>query len=208
MTLYHGTNADIEAIDLTKGLRYKDFGKGFYLTPEKTTAVRMAQKKARLFGGIPTLITCELDESALQSDLKVKIFPEKASVEWFLFVDANRDRKNTEPIHDYDIVIGPIADDGVVLQLTNYREGIYTPEQAAQLLRRNRMNEPNHHQIATYLIDYALSELVKYVMEDTGCSIEEAMERVYNSDLMPALQDEEGELYVQSPAYLYELMNQ
>lgn len=24
---------------------------------------------------------------------------------------------------------------------------------------------------------------------------------------MPALQDEEGELYVQSPAYLYELMN-
>ena len=64
------------------------------------------------------------------------------------------------------------------------------------------MNEPNHHQIATYLIDYALSELVKYVMEDTGCSIEEAMERVYNSE------DEEGELYVQSPAYLYELMNQ
>ena len=27
------------------------------------------------------------------------------------------------------------------------------------------MNEPNHHQIATYLIDYALSELVKYVMD-------------------------------------------
>ena len=60
----------------------------------------------------------------------------------------------------------------------------------------------------TYLTDYALSELVKYVMEDTGCSIEEAMERVYNSPLMTALQDEEGELYVQSPAYLYELMKQ
>ena len=36
--------------------------------------------------------------------------------------------------------------------------------------------------------------------------IEQAMERVYNSPLMTALQDEEGELYVQSPAYLYELM--
>ena len=68
------------------------------------------------------------------------------------------------------------------------------------------MNQPTHHQIATYLTDYALSELVKYVMEDTGCSIEQALERVYNSPLMPALQDEEGELYVQSPAYLYELM--
>ena len=69
------------------------------------------------------------------------------------------------------------------------------------------MSQPTHHQIATYLTDYILSELVKYVMEDTGCTIEQAMERVYNSPLMPALQDEEGELYVQSPAYLYELMN-
>ena len=69
------------------------------------------------------------------------------------------------------------------------------------------MNQPTHSQIANYLTDYALSELVKYVMEDTGCSIEQAMERVYNSPLMAALQDEEGELYVQSPAYLYELMN-
>ena len=64
-----------------------------------------------------------------------------------------------------------------------------------------------HHQIATYLTDYALSELVRYVMEDTGCNLEQAMEKVYNSSLMTALQDEENELYVQSPAYLYELMN-
>jgi hypothetical protein len=141
MTLYHGTNEDIVSIDLTKGLRFKDFGKGFYLTPDKNTAVRMAQKKARLFGGTPTLITYELDENALHSDLKVKVFPEKACVEWFLFVDANRDRKNILPIHSYDIVVGPIADDGVVLQLTNYREGIYSPEQAAQLLQDKYLDQ-------------------------------------------------------------------
>lgn len=68
------------------------------------------------------------------------------------------------------------------------------------------MNQPTHHQIAIYLTNYAISELVKYVMEDTGCTIEQAMERVYNSPLMPALQDEENELYIQSPSYLYELM--
>ena len=39
------------------------------------------------------------------------------------------------------------------------------------------------------------------------CGLEQAMERVYNSSLMRALQDEENELYVQSPAYLYEMMN-
>ena len=69
------------------------------------------------------------------------------------------------------------------------------------------MNQPTHHQIATYLTDYVLSELVRYVMEDTSCGIEQAMEKVYTSPLMEALQDEENELYVQSPAYLYELMN-
>ena len=68
MILYHGTNADIEAIDLTLGLRYKDFGKGFYLTPNRETACRMALKRARLFGGTATLITYELDDSAMQSD--------------------------------------------------------------------------------------------------------------------------------------------
>ena len=117
MILYHGTNQDIETIDLAKGLRYKDFGMGFYVTPDKTTAIRMAEKKARLFKGQATLISYEMDEEALRSDLKIKVFPEKACVEWLLFVDANHDWKNVEPIHDYDIVIGPIANDGVVLQL-------------------------------------------------------------------------------------------
>ncbi len=141
MKLYHGTNQDIETIDLSKGLRYKDFGKGFYLTPDQTTAIRMAQKKSRLFGGIPTLITYEMDETAMHSDLKIKIFPAKACVEWFLFIDANRSRENKDAIHDYDIIIGPIADDGVVLQLTNYHEGIYTPEQAAQMLQDKYLDQ-------------------------------------------------------------------
>lgn len=45
MKLYHGSNADIKCINLSNGLRYKDFGKGFYLTPELSTAIRMSQWK-------------------------------------------------------------------------------------------------------------------------------------------------------------------
>ena len=141
MILYHGTNEDIETIDLTKGLRHKDFGKGFYVTPDKATAIRMAKKKARLFGGTATLITYEMDDTVFRSDLKIKIFPENACVEWLLFVDANRDRKNEPPRHDFDIVIGPIANDGVVLQLTNYREGIYSPEEVARLLQDRYLDQ-------------------------------------------------------------------
>ena len=53
MILYHGSNGDIGNIDLTRGLQYKDFGKGFYVTPSQTTAIRMAQKKARLWRSSP-----------------------------------------------------------------------------------------------------------------------------------------------------------
>lgn len=65
MKLYHGTNVDIEEIDLARGLRHKDFGMGFYATPDRTTAVRMAQKRSRLFGGEATLITYEFDKNNL-----------------------------------------------------------------------------------------------------------------------------------------------
>ena len=134
MILFHGTNTDIEKIDLSRSLNHKDFGKGFYLTDSRVTAIRMATKKARLFGGKAILIIYEFDEAALHSDLKVKVFPEK-TVEWFLFVDANRDRENQLPIHDYDIIVGPIADDGVVVQITSYRQNIYTAEEAAKGLQ-------------------------------------------------------------------------
>mgnify|MGYP002526135361 CR=1 FL=1 len=56
-------------------------------------------------------------------------------------MDANRDRKNKVQIHNYDIVVGPIANDGVVLQLTNYREGIYSPEEAARLLQDKYLDQ-------------------------------------------------------------------
>ena len=132
---------DIETIDLERGLKYKDFGKGFYLHQIKLRLYEWPQRRHGYLVEPPTLITYELSESALSSGLRVKIFPEKACVEWFLFVDANRDRQRVHPIHDYDIVIGPIADDGVVLQLTNYREGIYSPEQAAQLLQDKYLDQ-------------------------------------------------------------------
>mgnify|MGYP003318054067 CR=1 FL=1 len=132
MILYHGSNTDIEQINLKAGIPYKDFGQGFYLTPDIETAKRMAQKKANLFGGPPTLITYDFkDEAVTNTSLKIKCFPEKATAEWFLFIDANRDRKLPHPTHDYDIVIGPIADDGVVLQLTSFHRGTSTAEQAA-----------------------------------------------------------------------------
>lgn len=142
MTLYHGTNQDIEDIDIHAGLKYKDFGQGFYLTPDLDTAERMAEKKAKLFGGTPTIITYEYTEPQEHSDITIKAFPEKASAEWFKFIYRNRDRNSTEACHNFDIVSGPIADDGVVLQLSSYRTGVIKQaEEAAALLQDKYLDQ-------------------------------------------------------------------
>ena len=45
MILYHGTNLDIDRIDLEKCAPYKDFGKGFYTTTIFEQAKAMAFAK-------------------------------------------------------------------------------------------------------------------------------------------------------------------
>ena len=83
MKLYHGTNTDIEVIDLSRGLRHKDFGKGVYATPDRTTAVRMAQKRARLFGGEAALLLQDkyLDQQYYFGTNKALCFLHKINVE-------------------------------------------------------------------------------------------------------------------------------
>lgn len=48
MILYHGSNVDIESIDLSRSSVGKDFGCGFYLTASKEQAERMGKRRARL----------------------------------------------------------------------------------------------------------------------------------------------------------------
>lgn len=142
MIVYHGTNADIAEIDLTRGSRFKDFGQGFYVTPDLETAQRMARKKAKLFGGEPIVLVYEFqDEKVGEVGLKMKSFPEKATPEWIRFIAQNRDRQQSHPTHDYDIVAGPIADDGVVVQLTNFWNDILTPEDAARRLQDRYLDQ-------------------------------------------------------------------
>lgn len=132
MLVYHGSNGDISEICLTIGSRFKDFGQGFYVTPDIETAKRMAKKKVDLFQGTPTLIIYEFDEAALSSsELQVLLFPERATADWIYFIDKNRDRRKNTKHHGYDIVMGPIADDGVALQLSKLRVHADTAEAIA-----------------------------------------------------------------------------
>ena len=119
MILYHGTNADFGEIDLTKSKPNKDFGQGFYLSREYTQAMDMAKTKVeQMETGVPTVQTYEANETAM-ADLRVLRFDDY-SEEWAKFILLNRNNSSTEPAHDYDIVIGPIANDRVGVQLWKY----------------------------------------------------------------------------------------
>ena len=136
MILYHGSNVKIEVPNLEKSKPYKDFGRGFYLSADKIQALRMAEQKTlQLLIGEPIVSEFEFDETLLQSnEIKVKIF-EDYSVEWANFILQNRDVHNQHPIHEYDIVYGPIADDGVTFQLRRYQAGTISIDELVKELQ-------------------------------------------------------------------------
>ncbi len=139
MRLYHGTNCEITAIDLRQCSPNKDFGRGFYLTDIKKQADYMALRRQRQAGwGEPLVIEYEFDERLLTDrSLRVKRF-EKPSEAWARFILNNRNSDEFE--HDYDIVLGPIANDGVALQLRRYTENLISMRTLVRELTYRKLN--------------------------------------------------------------------
>lgn len=76
-------------------------------------------------------------QEAENTGINIKLFEDYNS-EWAEFVLANRDRNSAHPVHNFDIVIGPIADDGVTYQLRRFQEGEITMEQLIKNLRYSK----------------------------------------------------------------------
>ena len=122
MTVYHGGYQPVEKPEIRKGRNTKDFGTGFYCTIIKEQAERWARR-------YKTKIVSIYDVKAF-SDLKVKEFKEMTE-EWLDFIISCRSGKE----HDYDIVIGAMADDQVYNYISDYMEGTITREQFWVLAR-------------------------------------------------------------------------
>ena len=134
--LYHGSNVAIEQIDLSRSKRGKDFGQGFYLNANHDQAMEMAVRTTRFLNeGAATLSCFEFDEDeAANSGLNIKIFPDY-SEEWAEFVVMNRKNNSDVPAHPYDIVIGPIADDTVGVQIRRFIMGYLSASALVEELR-------------------------------------------------------------------------
>lgn len=153
MILYHGSNLEIEKINLARCRPRKDFGRGFYLTVLKEQAEAMARRTARIYRGDPWVTSYAFEETLLKSSgLSVLRF-EKPTADWAMFVIKNR--QQSEPAPDdaicnsdgkYDIVVGPIADDDLALLFRQFSAGLITVEILTEAMKYKRLtNQISFH---------------------------------------------------------------
>lgn len=133
MFLYHGSNLIVDSPKLIKQNRFLDFGYGFYTTLNKEQAENFAIKVSSRRGGKPILNTYSLIEI---EGLKVKEFllPDE---EWLDFVTKNR--KGLLENIEYDLIIGPVANDDVYKIIELFDSSLLTKEQALSALKVKKL---------------------------------------------------------------------
>ena len=56
------------------------------------------------------------------------------------------------------------------------------------------------------MIEYTTQEVIGYLIEDNGITMEQAMEQFYMSDIFEKLSDVDTGLYLDGSAYVYEML--
>lgn len=138
MNLYHGSNMEVAHPKILERLRALDFGAGFYLTSSYEQAERWAKvvtKRRRT--GSPTINIYELNEEICD---KINVLRFQSPDEkWLEFVVANRKEAMKE--FDYDLVIGPVANDSTLPVIDDYMDGKYTKQQAVERLLPQKLTD-------------------------------------------------------------------
>ncbi len=144
MELYHGSTVIVKNPSIRQGRANTDFGKGFYTTIDYEQAARWAQiRRERAGAGNAIVSVYTIDDGILKrNDLNIMQYS-GATVEWLDFVVANR---RYAPIHDYDIVLGPVANDNLYATISMYENGELSAEAAiVQLKTHVLFNQVSFH---------------------------------------------------------------
>lgn len=135
--LFHGSFSVITRPEIREPERTLDFGRGFYLTTSKDQAERWVKSKlANEKEEVGYVNTYTWDEYTCNTILRIKVF-ESANEEWVDFVLCNRMQKDF--IHDYDIVVGPVADDKVYTQFSLFEGGVIDKDTLIRELKTYRL---------------------------------------------------------------------
>ncbi|MBP5586233.1 MAG: DUF3990 domain-containing protein [Lentisphaeria bacterium] len=152
MILYHGSNIQVNTPRILEKLRALDFGAGFYTTSSREQAKKWAGVVTkRRQAGVPTISSYSFDETVL-CGLRILKF-DLPDGDWLDFVVANR-KEQPVPI-EYDLVIGPVADDSTLPVIDDYADGRYTKDEAIRRLLPQKLTDQY-----AFLSDMALSFLV------------------------------------------------
>lgn len=144
MKLYHGSVVTVKNPSIRQGRSNTDFGKGFYTTIDFEQAARWARiRRERAGGGTAIVSVYSVDDEILQrDDLHIMAY-NGATVEWLDFVVANR---RNVPLHNYDIVLGPVANDNLYATISLYENGELSAEAAiVQLKTHVLFNQVSFH---------------------------------------------------------------
>ncbi len=136
MRLYHGTTALFSQIDLSRSYNRRDFGVGFYTTTIQDQAMQWGERLAERRSESKYYVMEY--QYTVSSTLKIKTF-EEPDKEWLDMVKKNRSVGGLQ--HDYDIIIGPVADDKTMRTIQLYLSGDYTDEEALARLRYSKLND-------------------------------------------------------------------
>ena len=132
MICYHGSDTIVDAPKILEATRPLDFGGGFYVTTSEEQAKRWATKVSyRNNNSHKCVNRYEFDVEKAKKDLAVICF-DSADEKWLDFICKNRSGKVTG---DYDIVIGPVADDKVYRVVVEYENGDIDKENALKNLK-------------------------------------------------------------------------
>ncbi|MBO7630651.1 MAG: DUF3990 domain-containing protein [Bacteroidales bacterium] len=147
MKLYHGSIVTVKNPSIRQGRSNTDFGKGFYTTIDYEQAARWARiRRERAGSGAAIVSVYSVDDDILQrDDLHIMAY-NGATVEWLDFVVANR---RNAPLHNYDIVLGPVANDNLYATISLYENGELSAEAAiVQLKTHVLFNQVSFHTLA------------------------------------------------------------
>ena len=132
MKVYHGSLVVVEKPEIRVSDRYLDFGYGFYTTTNEEQAIKWTEKQKNRKGtNIGYVSMYDFNIEKAESELKIIRF-DKADKEWLNFVCLNRKGQCQET---YDIIIGPVADDGVYEVVRFYEIGVYDLEETLKRLK-------------------------------------------------------------------------
>ena len=220
MKVYHGSYTKIDVIDLDLCRKNTDFGSGFYVTKFKSHAERWAKiiglrhKKE----GVVTEFDEFIDTEFATSICKIKRFSDY-NEEWLDFVVMNRNKRNSFPTHDYDIVEGPVANDKIQNRIEDYLQGEISKEEFLEELKHHE----DTHQIcfctldslqmlekintkSSRLITNISEPIIENLMLNYNFDEEKATDVFYTSKTFTKLSDKSTEFYLKDWSEIYDML--